>query len=126
MEPDESHYPHEALLSSVPSGHLVKHPAPSERHTITAYNQYRLILIDGSPVRFTPLEYQLVGLLLACCGRPVSFDGLAQVAFGRDADTSTRRALEKHVDRIRSKLRPFSLTVPYVTNYGYVLLHDDP
>jgi len=39
---------------------------------------------------------------------------------------STRRALEKHVDCIRSKLRPFGLTVPYATNYGYVLLHDDP
>ncbi len=125
IEPAESKYPHEALLRSVPSGHPVKRHAPSERHAITAHDHYRLLLIDGSPVRFTPLEYRLVGLLLACCERPMSFDELVQVAFGRDADPSTRRALEKHVDRIRLKLRPFSLAVPYVTNYGYVLLHDD-
>jgi DNA-binding response OmpR family regulator len=126
MEPEEAVHPHEALLHSVPSGHLVKHPTPSERHTITAHDHYRLLLIDGSPVRFTPLEYRLVRLLLECSGTPIHFDGLAHAAFGRDADLSTRRALEKHVDRIRSKLRPFGLAVPYVTNYGYVLLHDDP
>lgn len=126
IEPAESKYPHEALLRSVPSGHPVKRHAPSERHAITAHDHYRLLLIDGSPVRFTPLEYRLVGLLLACSGMPVPFDELAQAAFGHDADLATRRSLEKYVDRIRSKLRPFSLAVPYVTNYGYVLLHDDP
>ncbi|HEV2236612.1 MAG TPA: winged helix-turn-helix domain-containing protein [Ktedonobacterales bacterium] len=97
-------------------------PYLGSHHTITTYDEHRLLLIDGNPVRFTPLEYRLIRLLLDHAGIPVPFDDLTRAAFQQDADLSTRRALDKHIDRLRSKLRPVGLTLAHVSRYGYVLL----
>lgn len=89
---------------------------------IIAHEQQRLLLIDGNPVRFTPLEYRVMQLLVAHFGIPVPLDTLARAAFDSVATPATRRALDKHIDRIRSKLRSVGLNAAYVNNYGYVLL----
>lgn len=94
-------------------------------HVLAAHDDQRVLVVDGYPVRFSPLEYRVMHALLDQIQIPVPFATLAQAAFALDADTLTRRALDKHIDRIRSKLRPCGLTVLSVKTYGYVLLHMD-
>lgn len=89
---------------------------------LVAHDDQRVLLVDGRPIRFTPLEYRLVSLLLREPCVPASFTALAYAAFAQPADVATRRALDKHMDRIRSKLHPHELTVCYVREYGYVML----
>ncbi len=92
-------------------------PAP-----VRLYHEQRVLVIGGAPVRLTPLEYRLMALLARWPGAPVSFDALTRAAFERDADPEARQALEKHMDRLRSKLRPYGATLPCVMGYGYLLL----
>ena len=63
-----------------------------------------------------------MALLAQWPGAPVSFDALTHAAFDRDADPEARQALEKHMDRLRSKLRPYGAALPCVMGYGYLLL----
>jgi len=92
---------------------------------IIRYDQHRLLFIRSTPVRFTPLEYGLMQQFVEHFGMPLSYAVLARTAFGRSSTAETRLALEKHIDRLRSKVRPLGLTLPCVTGYGYVLLWDD-
>ena len=92
-------------------------PAP-----VRLYHEQRVLAIGGAPVRLTPLEYRLMALLARWPGAPVSFDALTHAAFDRDADPEARQALEKHMDRLRSKLRPYGVILPCVMGYGYLLL----
>lgn len=89
---------------------------------VRLYHEQRVLAIGGAPVRLTPLEYRLMTLLARWPGAPVSFVALTRAAFDRDADAETRQALEKHMDRLRSKLRPYGATLPCVMGYGYLLL----
>ena len=89
---------------------------------VRLYHEQRVLAIGGAPVRLTPLEYRLMTLLAQWPGAPISFDALSRAAFERDADPEARQALEKHMDRLRSKLRPYGATLPCVMGYGYLLL----
>lgn len=106
-------------LAHVPQGQREVQPH------IIAHEQQRLLMFDGNPVRFTPLEYRLMQPLVAHFGVPVPLDTLVRTAFDSLTTPATRRALDKHIDRIRSKLRSVGLNAAYVNNYGYVLLPEN-
>lgn len=93
-----------------------------QQELVRLYHEQRVLAIDGAPVRLTPLEYRLMTLLAQRPGTPIAFDALTHAAFGRDAHSEVRQALEKHMDRLRSKLRPYGATLPCVMGYGYLLL----
>ena len=96
---------------------------PSDQsRSIARFDELRTLLVDERAVRFTPLEYQLVQLLLDHLGRLVTYDELTQAAFATPDSVVSRAALEKHLDRIRSKVRTIGLDLPGVTNYGCLLI----
>lgn len=96
--------------------------AIGEAHHIMRFDDVRTFAINGQAVRFTPLEYRLVQLLIDHLGRLVTYDELTQAAFGSPDSSASRGALEKHLDRIRSKVRTIGLDLPGVTNYGCLLI----
>lgn len=93
-----------------------------ESRPIARYDGLRTLVIDEQAVRFTPLEYRLVHLLVDHLGRLVTYDELTQAGFGSPDSAASRAALEKHLDRIRSKVRSVGLDLPGVTNYGCLLI----
>lgn len=84
-------------------------------------DQIRCLFVGQAAVRFTPIEYRLVSILVTRLDMLVSYDKLIRVAFGAADSPSVRTALFKHLDRIRTKLRPLGLDVPGVTKYGCIL-----
>lgn len=85
-----------------------------------------LVIFDHMPILFTPTEYAIMRELVKRFMYPVSFRVLTHAAFDRQDSLDTRRLLERHIDRIRLKLRDDSLSlqlaVRYVSECGYVLL----
>jgi DNA-binding response OmpR family regulator len=73
-------------------------------------------------VKFTPIEYQLLLLLLQ--GQVIADSQMVQEAFRSDLNSSIRINLDKHINKMRSKLRPSGLNIHRVAKYGYVLLAD--
>lgn len=82
----------------------------------------RLLLINGIPIQFSPLEYRVMLALIARDGVPVSFDTLTRAASWPGEAPCSRMALERHIDRIRQKLRVCDVEIRGVTGYGCVLL----
>lgn len=92
-------------------------------HSIRRSDKNRTVVIDSLLLRFSPTEYLLLKLLLS--GQAVSEVYLIQEAFSCEMSPSVRENLDKHIDKIRSKLRPSGLDVRRVTKYGYILLAVD-
>ena len=90
-------------------------------HVVQHSDAYRLLLIDGTVVRFTPNEYSLLLRLLQHSERHLSFAVLEQCLFLRSLDCNPRSALIRHMRRIRPKLWPFGLDILSITGYGYML-----
>ncbi|MBV9688689.1 MAG: helix-turn-helix domain-containing protein [Ktedonobacteraceae bacterium] len=93
-------------------------------YVIQRCDSHRVLLIDSTLVRFTPTEYELVTTLFEQSGKPVPFEQLVHRAFHCELDHDMRRLLDKHLDRIRSKLRPFSIGIYCIVRYGYILLSE--
>ena len=89
-------------------------------HRIQRNDINRILIIDNIMVRFTPIEYRLLVHLLN--GQAVSDVELIKAAFGSEAAISARENLDKHIDKMRSKLQPSGLNIHRVAKYGYVLL----
>ncbi len=80
-------------------------PCPSiGTHIIQRSDASRALIIDNLMIRFTPTEYRLLLPLLN--GQAVSDVELIQKAFGSRMDMSMRENLDKHIDKMRSKLHP--------------------
>ena len=90
-------------------------------YAIQHSDTYRLLIIDGAVVRFTPNEYALLLRLLQHSERHLSFAALEQCLFLRFLDCNPRSALIRHMRRIRPKLWPFGLDILSITGYGYML-----
>jgi DNA-binding response OmpR family regulator len=90
-------------------------------YVIQHSDAYRLLLIDGALMRFTPNEYALLLRLLQHSERHLSFAVLEQCLFLRSLDCNPRSALIRHMRRIRPKLWPFGLDILSITGYGYML-----
>ena len=82
----------------------------------------RLLLINDIPIQFSPLEYRVMLALVARIGAPVSFETLTRAATWPGEAPCSRVALERHIDRIRQKLRVCEMEVRGVFGYGCVLL----
>ncbi len=90
-------------------------------YVIQHSDAYRLLLIDGALMRFTPNEYALLLRLLHHSERHLSFAVLEQCLFLRSLNCNPRSALIRHMRRIRPKLWPFGLDILSITGYGYML-----
>ena len=78
-------------------------------------------------IPLTRTEYRLLFPLRS--GTPVTYADLAWGAYRYKVDNRVRIMMDKHIDRIRSKLRGTGIYVYCVLGYGYLLLpelaHDD-
>lgn len=96
------------------------------RQRMACHDRGHLLLVDHMPIQFTPTEYAIVRELVLRFTQPVAFRVLTRAAFDRQDTLDARRLLERHIDRIRLKLRddsiPVQLAVRYVNECGYVLL----
>lgn len=82
----------------------------------------RLLLINDIPIQFSPLEYRVMLALVTRAGAPVSFETLTRAATWPGEAPCSRPALQRHIDRIRQKLRVCEMEVRGVSGYGCVLL----
>lgn len=89
-------------------------------HRIQRNDESRALIVDDLLIKFTPIQYQLLLLLLE--GLPASDIHLVKTVFSNDLDSSARENLDKHIDKMLSKLRPSGLNIHRVGKYGYVLL----
>jgi DNA-binding response OmpR family regulator len=78
------------------------------------------IKIGRTVITLTPTEYRL--LLPLRSGTPVTYADLAWTAYQYKVDDKVREAMDKHIDRIRCKLRGSGIYVYCVLGYGYLLL----
>ena len=104
------------------SSSLVDSPSIGN-HRIQRSDKNRALVIDALLLKFSPTEYLLLKPLLS--GQAVSEHQLVQDAFSCEMSPALRENLDKHIDKIRSKLRPSGLDVRRVTKYGYILLAID-
>ena len=93
-----------------------------ERPDIKRNDAQRLLLINDIPIQFSPLEYRVMLALIARVGAPVPFETLTRAASWPGQLPCSRVALERHIDRIRLKLRVCLMEVRGVSGYGCVLL----
>jgi two-component system response regulator CpxR len=75
--------------------------------------------VAGSPVELTPLEFDLLEMLMRSAGRVVSRDEITSALFERDA-TSYDRFLDVHVSHLRKKLEGGRKLIRAVRGVGYV------
>jgi two-component system response regulator CpxR len=75
--------------------------------------------VAGSPVELTPLEFDLLEMLMRCAGRVVSRDEITMALFEREA-TPYDRFLDVHVSHLRKKLEGGRNLIRAVRGVGYV------
>ena len=77
-------------------------------------------------IPLTKTEFRLLFPLRS--GSPLTYAQLAWMVFHSPApvDTSTRSLLDKHIDRIRAKLRGSGFSVYCIKGYGYLFLPNPP
>jgi len=74
---------------------------------------------DGSPVELTPLEFDLLEMLMRSAGRVVSREEITTALFEREA-TPYDRFLDVHVSHLRKKLEGGRKLIRAVRGVGYV------
>ena len=78
------------------------------------------IVVGEATIELTPNEYRLLFPLRH--GIPVTYAELAGLTYQYEVDKRVRAVMDKHIDRIRSKLRGTGISVYCVLHYGYLLL----
>jgi DNA-binding response OmpR family regulator len=87
-------------------------------------NGQHSIIVRGVVVALTLTEYRLLYPLRH--GTPVTYADLAMAAYHYTVDEKVRTMMDKHIDRIRGKLRGKGIYIYCVLNYGYLLLPELP
>jgi DNA-binding response OmpR family regulator len=87
---------------------------------ITWSEKHRTLVIGKRAIDLTRTEYRLLFPLRS--GKPVSYAGLADIVYKCQFDLNVRTMLDKHIDRIRGKLRGSGVYIYCILGYGYVLL----
>jgi DNA-binding response OmpR family regulator len=82
----------------------------------------RTVTIGGVTVPLTQIQYRLLFPLRQ--GVPVTYADLAQMAYQCALDDKVREMLDKHIDRVRRKLRGTGVSIYCVLGYGYLLLDE--
>src|SRR6516164_7259707 len=90
-------------------------------HVIQHSDRYRLLVIDGAIMHCSPSEYALLMRLLQQHERHLPFDLLEPCLCMRSKSGNPRRALIRHMRRLRPKLWPYGLDILSITSYGYML-----
>ena len=103
-------------------GNLPSNDMTVARLDIKRNDAQRLLLINDIPIQFSPLEYRVTLALIARVGAPVSFETLTRAATWPGEASCSRMALERHIDRVRQKLRVCAIEIRGVTGYGCILL----
>ncbi|SRR5258706_6287162 len=85
--------------------------------------QRRSITIGRRSIILTPLEYQLLYALHH--GKAVNYAQLASNVYGCSMDKKVREMIDKHIDKVRGKLRGMGFYVYCIHGYGYILLADE-
>lgn len=83
----------------------------STRHTIT---------VEERDIALTPAEYRLLFPLRH--GYPITFACLAYEMYNHAFDDRVRIMMDKHIDRVRTKLRRSGIYIYCIVGYGYILL----
>jgi DNA-binding response OmpR family regulator len=80
--------------------------------------------IQGVRIKLTKTEYRLLYPLRN--GSPLTYEELARIVYNCTTDRHTRMMIDKHIDRIRSKLRYSGIYIYCILGYGYLLFNRDP
>lgn len=80
----------------------------------TLHRESRDVLLDGSPVHLTRLEFELLALLANRPYTVITKEEIGRSVWGY-SDGSSNRAIESHFNRLRRKLGDFN---PIVTKWG--------
>jgi len=88
-------------------------------------SEYNTLTVKTRKIRLTPTEYRLLYSLRQWI--PLSYAQLAVLVYNvTDNFDEMRAMIDKHIDRIRGKLRGSGLSVYCVRTYGYMLLPSPP
>ncbi|HTK06192.1 MAG TPA: hypothetical protein VL485_03405 [Ktedonobacteraceae bacterium] len=87
-------------------------------------DKHHALKVAHTTVLFTAMEYCIVSSLRH--GHPVSYMALAHLIYNRELDGKVRTMMDKHVERIRGKLRGTGIYIYCVLSYGYFLLPEIP
>jgi DNA-binding response OmpR family regulator len=80
------------------------------------------IKIGPTLIALTATEYRLLYPLRT--GVPITYADLAWIAYNYSVDDKVRTMMDKHIDRIRGKLRGTGIYIYCVLGYGYLLLSE--
>ncbi len=103
-------------------------PSPWEQQQICVSDihwddEQHTIKIGQAVVTLTVTEYRL--LLPLRAGKPITYAELAWMAYSYTVDEKVRTMMDKHIDRIRGKLRGTGVYIYCVLGYGYLLLPEE-
>lgn len=79
--------------------------------------------VQGVKIKLTKTEYRLLYPLRH--GSPLTYEELARIVYNCATDRHTRMMIDKHIDRIRSKLRDSGIYIYCILGYGYLLFNDN-
>jgi DNA-binding response OmpR family regulator len=99
----------------------------SQKHSVSVMGirwnaKQRTIGIGDRTVALTPTEYHLLCTLPY--GMPITYTDLVRTVYNCALDEKVRIMLDKHIDRIRGKLRGSGIYVYCVLTYGYLLFDE--
>lgn len=94
--------------------------SPVGTHHIQRDDANRILVIDNRLVKFTAMEYRFILPLLD--EQAVSDTELAHKVFSNKLEMWMQENIDKHVDKIRTKLRSSGINVYRIIKYGYILL----
>lgn len=77
------------------------------------------VMIKNTKINLTKTEYRLLSPLRH--GLPITYSDLAYIVYNCHADEKVRAMMDKHIDRVRGKLRGTGVYVYCVLGYGYLL-----
>ncbi|GHO66638.1 hypothetical protein KSC_055300 [Ktedonobacter sp. SOSP1-52] len=83
-------------------------------------DEHRVLVIENCLIRFSSTEYTLLCSLLK--GQVVPDEVLLRALFQNEQSCTENRLLDKHMSRIRSKLKVHNIDIHRVHRYGYMLL----
>jgi DNA-binding response OmpR family regulator len=83
----------------------------------------RTMRIKDRTVALTTTEFRLLYPLRD--GAPVTYASLASSVYCCSIDSKIRGMLDKHIDRVRNKIRGTGLYIYCVLNYGYMLFSEN-
>jgi len=107
-----------AVLRRLPDETLQRGPVEITRGDLLLNFQKRQAFIAGKPLRLTPIEFKLLGVLAKEPGRVFSRAKLIEMVFGWDFD-GFDRTVDVHILNLRRKLEPDPEHPRYIkTVYG--------